>query len=364
MRHPSAPVSPMTAFRPNALAGPGPSSLRRLVTTRPDVFQGHRATRSDVVGMGPNARSNNGSLSRRQSAVGTASSAARTSGSSWDTAPTRSNTLSTQATSAVPSSKPVSIDSKLLSPARNGATRDRSASIAGTSPGKSFPPRQITLLPINNSVSQLATLSHSAHTLSPYARGHEHIAVRSFPHLGKTPMGYTHSHGFGSSGNLSAIAEGGQSQVRAHRKRIYHLGKKRQEDLGSDEPLSPDIDQFSPSARRPNERLENTNPERFPPSAYRGDVFDDSSPDKTSSSQVRTASLSGSRSTNSHSAHLTMQRKDKRPMSLTGTAQRVMAEDTGLRRGLATASVNSPRPNLSRSMDTRTSYGFPTLKGM
>ncbi|KAL7421282.1 ERMES complex subunit [Cryptotrichosporon argae] len=108
--------------------------------------------------------------------------------------------------------------------------RQRAPSIAGTSPGTngagalhagSFPPRAglaAITLPLNNSVSQLATLSHSNHTLSPYARAHEHIAVRSFPHLGRA--------GGGSSGASHA---GSGAEVKARRKRIYRLGSKRAE---------------------------------------------------------------------------------------------------------------------------------------
>jgi distribution and morphology protein 34 len=79
--------------------------------------------------------------------------------------------------------------------------RERAPSLSG--------PR-ITL-PLNNSVSQLATLSLSANTLSPYARAHEHIAVRSFPHLGR--------------GVPSATAEDAlEGNVKARRKRIFRVG--------------------------------------------------------------------------------------------------------------------------------------------
>ncbi|ORX37781.1 hypothetical protein BD324DRAFT_623312 [Kockovaella imperatae] len=93
----------------------------------------------------------------------------------------------------------------------------RPASIAGTSPGKSTLPRGFTL-PLNNTVSQLATLSHSAHTLSPYARGHEHIAVRSFPHLGKSM-----STASGSTASAPDVAHG---PVKARRKRIFQVRRE------------------------------------------------------------------------------------------------------------------------------------------
>ena len=65
-------------------------------------------------------------------------------------------------------------------------------SISGSPPGPNFtgsgnPSRfNNIILPLNDSVSQLASLSHSNHTLSPYARSHEHIAVRSFPYLSRS----------------------------------------------------------------------------------------------------------------------------------------------------------------------------------
>lgn len=101
----------------------------------------------------------------------------------------------------------------------------------GTSPGneESFPPRHIgpggITLPLNNSVSQLAALSYSAHTLSPYARGHEHIAVRSFPYLGKSGAGT------GSSGRASlASSSVGEGDIKAKRKRIFRIGKSKEAD--------------------------------------------------------------------------------------------------------------------------------------
>ncbi|KIR34641.1 mitochondrial distribution and morphology protein 34 [Cryptococcus deuterogattii MMRL2647] len=97
----------------------------------------------------------------------------------------------------------------------------------GTSPGntESFATRHTgpggITLPLNNSVSQLAALSYSAHTLSPYARGHEHIAVRSFPYLGKS--------GTGSSGRASLAGSSvGEGDIKAKRKRIFRIGKSKE----------------------------------------------------------------------------------------------------------------------------------------
>ena len=66
---------------------------------------------------------------------------------------------------------------------------------------------------LNNTISQLSTLSHSYHTLSPYARSLEHFTVRSVPHRmssSNTPMS---SH-----------------PRKAKRKRIYRLGSKKPPD--------------------------------------------------------------------------------------------------------------------------------------
>lgn len=63
---------------------------------------------------------------------------------------------------------------------------------------------------LNNTVSQLATLSHSNHTLSPYTRSLEHFTVRSVP-----PR---------ASGSVPAAAD--RQPPKAKRKRMYHLGRK------------------------------------------------------------------------------------------------------------------------------------------
>ena len=282
-------------------ATPGPSSLRRLVTSRSDVFLSHPASRQDSYNRSPQPLN---PATRRLSVTGS-SSAARTSGSSWDTdKATRSSVPTSQL-----SSRPVSIDSKantsLLSP------RPRAPSLTGTSPGKSFPPRHIgpggITMPLNNSVSHLATLSHSAHTLSPYARGHEHIAVRSFPHLGKTGL----SAGSSSSASLSAIAEYAHGPVKARRKRIFHINKK--DDLeGNSSPLSPDIDDV-------------VHHREYQHTGRDGD-------------STPSPGISGSPSSALGS---------RRPISLTAGAQRVMGE-------------TAARPNYGRAPASRTSYGFPT----
>ena len=252
----------------------------------------HQASRSESY-----ARGQSPTPARRFS-VTNSSSAAKTSRSSWDTDAKTSR--STNPSSQLPSSQSMPINKQMsLNP------RARAPSLSGTSPGKSFPPRYMgpggITLPLNGSVSQLATLSHSAQTLSPYARGHEHIAVRSFPHLGKTGP----SAGSSSSASLSAIAENQHGPVKAKRKRIIHLNKKTPE-----EPISPDPDDDISS-----------------PESYLR--YESSSP-----SPIR----SRSPSTDLAALH-------RRPVSLTGAALRVM----------------NSRPNYGRAPASRTSYGFPPI---
>lgn len=108
------------------------------------------------------------------------------------------------------------------------------------------------VLPLNDSVSQLATLSHSNHTLSPYARNHEHIAIRSFPHMlsrGNSVYGNVPSLSLGQqsstsqSSSLAPPSSIAYSQVqpdvaryKAKRKRVFRLGGGGKNDQGDDVP--------------------------------------------------------------------------------------------------------------------------------
>lgn len=75
------------------------------------------------------------------------------------------------------------------------------------------PNSKIVLRPtLNNSISQLSTLSHSNHTLSPYTHSLQHFTVRSVP-----------PRGAGSS-RLGLPTE--RQPLKAKRKRIYRLGGK------------------------------------------------------------------------------------------------------------------------------------------
>ncbi|WVN86839.1 mitochondrial distribution and morphology protein 34 [Cryptococcus depauperatus CBS 7841] len=230
-------VSSITS--PDIFTSNGPSGLHRMVISHSDILVGAATNRVHLPRHGSFSAlpPTNYTISRsnvpRLHAPTTSSSAARTSGSSWGETdgPSRSTTLSTMATSQYPSSKPSAASkTRPISVPQYCAPyeREHSVSVTGTSPRNvgSFPPRQIGLrgitLPLNNSVSQLATLSHSAHTLSPYARGHEHIAVRSFPYLSKAST----ASGPGSGAD-SLTGSNGDMDIKAKRKRIFKVGKAK-----------------------------------------------------------------------------------------------------------------------------------------
>ncbi|WWC65776.1 mitochondrial distribution and morphology protein 34 [Kwoniella dejecticola CBS 10117] len=348
------------------LSQAGPSSLRRMVTSRSDVFLSSAAAaqgsytipRSESFSAIPlpvpppaynrTAHRSSLSLSRRQSNAGGSSG---TASASWDNSgPSRSNTLSTNPTSSIPSSgsKPLSISQPSKAQPQSQMhplTRNRNSSISGTSPGTSFPPRNIgpggITLPLNNSVSQLATLSHSAHTLSPYARGHEHIAVRSFPYLGRSNTGMTASNtGIGSSGlSLSlALAAGGnipsrpgssEGVIKARRKRIHRL-------------TSTDTKKQEKEREWGNARDVRGLRENSAETINSGDI------DEVDDSVIRS---------NSHTRKI-------RPMSYDSQPQ---SDVSDISRKIGLVALNTPgpalerRPNMRRNPDSRTSYGFPAL---
>ena len=70
---------------------------------------------------------------------------------------------------------------------------------------------------LNNTISQLSTLSHSNHTLSPYTRSLEHFTVRSVPHI--------------ASASSSAPD---RLPMRAKRRRMYRLGGKQPPEIVED----------------------------------------------------------------------------------------------------------------------------------
>jgi distribution and morphology protein 34 len=378
-------------------ATPGPSSLRRMVTSRSDVFlskpsRPHSESYANQVPASKSHR-NNLNLSRQQTTNthtggGTASStAARSSsrGTGTGTDPrtsTRSNTVSTLASSQLPFSKSasaaMSIKSMGHAPSKSasmgmgigiagagtighasnnhGHHRASSFSMAGTSPGTSFPPRgtgtglsSITL-PLNNSVSQLATLSHSNHTLSPYARGHEHIAVRSFPHLGRSNTSASVPHGLsslaGGSLSRSAIGHGpieGQ-RGKGRRKRIYRIGKAApgsgSGNTGDSTPLSPDLDDTPPRSDWNSQSQSQSQSQSSDDFSRRWSI--NSAPIGMGNLY---STLNGNRGVVGMDGKLHQLSSHGQQPSLTGLAQKVM------------------RPNMARSPASRTSYGFPATSG-
>lgn len=166
---------------------------------------------------------------RTKHSTGVGGSGQRTSTSSMDTL---GGTYSTGATSQLPPSRPQSMaaypGAKNITPPR---PRRLSASFqpfqSGSPPfpGSSYPPKlNGIVLPLNDSVSQLATLSHSNHTLSPYARNHEHVAVRSFPRLSRVKTMVGPGSPLVGSPQVAAINGPDSRLVRAKRKRMFKLG--------------------------------------------------------------------------------------------------------------------------------------------
>lgn len=79
----------------------------------------------------------------------------------------------------------------------------------------------ITLHPTrNDSCAQLATLTHSNQTLSPFIRAHEHFTARSSPHVVSRP---------GSSRSAPGLRVGGtEPPVKAKRKRVHRIGAAKE----------------------------------------------------------------------------------------------------------------------------------------
>lgn len=174
---------------------------------------------------------------------------------------------------------------------------------------------------MNNSVSALAALSHEAQTLSPYARGHEHIAVRSYPHLGRS------NTSAGLSGmtskkevkpQLGCKEEVEQGKQRGNRKRVHRVGVQSKGDIddnSSSRATSPHSDEFRLSSNGGSSTRLSPIGESFGMSGL----------------SMKAAGRTG------------------RTGSLTGMANVLMGPGTRI----------GGRPNLMRSPDSRTSYGFP-----
>ncbi|WWC92731.1 mitochondrial distribution and morphology protein 34 [Kwoniella dendrophila CBS 6074] len=355
----------------------GPSSLRRMVTSRSDVFLSSNANsiqspipRSESYTAIPGQISYNRpthrsslSLSRRQSNNGGSSSIARTSGSSYDTnggGGQSSRSTNPTSMSTIPPSKSSSKSFPINQSSSSKALlqKPRNPSISGTSPGTSYPPTRnigpngnITL-PLNNSVSQLASLSHSAHTLSPYARGHEHIAVRSFPYLGRSSNNLStttslsgisallHSNTSINSNMISNVRGGGamtgdfmnDGMIKARRKRIHRLNTTKK-------PTQPNKEEEESRQR-----------------GTRENSFE---------SGIQSSSRSGSNDLNEVDYFVNSQYSQSQSKRNNANRPNMSINYQDRKVGLANFnSLNTPnnivkRPNMSRSPYSRTSYGFP-----
>jgi distribution and morphology protein 34 len=113
-------------------------------------------------------------------------------------------------------------------------------------------------LPLNDSVSQLASLSHSNHTMSPYARSHEHVAVRSFPHLSRANSLVAINHGQNSAGpasgngsllHMNVAAPLDPNKLKARRKRMYRFSEQNPQ--SSSEPQCSANEEAAATSRRP-----------------------------------------------------------------------------------------------------------------
>lgn len=221
--------------------GPG-SSLRRINTSNSDVH----GVRKRPESLAAYALHQQHALARQQSPLRTQSYGGHARASSPGLARTRSNWDSRtdqDVLGSPPMRRPASLDANRSRsttdprpPPAMVRPRERTTSF-GTNVGISTRAGLAGItLPLNNSVSQLATLSLSANTLSPYARAHEHIAVRSFPYLGRTPTGSAPGSANG------AITPVDNSNVKARRKRIFRLGSNNDREPS----LSPESDQRTP----------------------------------------------------------------------------------------------------------------------
>jgi distribution and morphology protein 34 len=245
---------------PTSRNSSGRSEIVSPLTSRPGVQRKH--SRAESV---PGQLVMHGRPSRLNHSVTVSGAGQRTSISSMDTlagGPSHATHYSTGATSQLPSSRPVSMAAY---PGAKTAATPRSRRLSATFqpfqsgsppyPSTSYPPKHNAIvLPLNDSVSQLATLSHSNHTLSPYARTNEHVAVRSFPRLSRVN---TSSVGPGTplAGPAQLAAPNGPDSrlVRAKRKRMFKLGGRNKNAAAENAPEE-DVFLDDPVAQEPSRR--------------------------------------------------------------------------------------------------------------
>lgn len=159
----------------------------------------------------------------------------------------------------------MSLNALTVSPSRRGRRLSNAYRpfLMNNSPPNAFGSTRMSsgiVLPLNDSVSQLATLSHSNHTLSPYARNHEHIAVRSFPHMLSransmyAPNTGAHQGNFHPGPGMALVHgahqagwSGVEVKSKAKRKRIFRIG-------GGAKDNETEEAEIEPSARIDNEQ--------------------------------------------------------------------------------------------------------------
>lgn len=154
------------------------------------------------------------------------------SSSSLQTQPSRSSDMSRSVSTPPPAAEEergVQIN-RIRRPSLTSSNLDKFQS--GSPPDQHYMPEhdpKIILRPaLNNSISQLSTLSHSNHTLSPYTRTLEHFTVRSIPPRETTTLG--------------PVSSSERQPVKARRKRTHRLGSKPAkppDNLHDDTPSSP-----------------------------------------------------------------------------------------------------------------------------
>ena len=223
----STPIHMQTPFFPSWPSRPGSQRGQTLPPwmTQADLFDSrHRLTHSARTASLPSVSGvGMGSLPLLHRPLPSVRSVPTSSSEGTDSHPSRSNSVPTKEFFTAPSPDAPQDVSQTHSKLSNQHHRQRSLSPESfrSSDPVSYgsPPNlrsdmdadgNIVLRPgLNNTVSQLSTLSHSNHTLSPYTRSLEHFTVRSVPHR--------------ASGSGPVVD---RQPTKAKRKRTYRLGGK------------------------------------------------------------------------------------------------------------------------------------------
>ncbi|QRW15945.1 mitochondrial distribution and morphology protein 34 [Rhizoctonia solani] len=167
-------------------------------------------------------------------------------------------TISTPPSSELPASggeEPALNRKRSLSPSMVSPTYSREVMhYNNDDPNVVDPEPEIVLRPgLNTTVTQLSALSQTNHTLSLFAPSVQGVTVRSVP---RRP-----------GGSVSATPHAERVPVKARRKRVYRVGKKKEDpsEQGSQVPLSPTTSQseYGHYFRHPESLYARTDDERF-----------------------------------------------------------------------------------------------------